>query len=226
LVWLAAVVALSAVIWGLSRLAPGRLSGNDWFAVWRGFLLLCVVSGGLVYATGRQLRRGARHAAIWVGVVAVLALGYTFRGDLLETALRVRGELLPAYAQAAGPHTLVVGQGEGGHYYIMGAVNGAPVRFLIDTGASDIVLDPADAARAGIDVASLDYGRLYGTANGTGHGATIAVEHLTVGPIAFAEVPVSINRAPMGASLLGMTFLQRLDAFEVRGGRMFLRWKG
>ena len=226
LIWLVALAAFAAGLWELSRLFPGQLAPSDWAQVWRLFGLLALVSSGVVYATGRQMRRGVRYAAIWAAIVVVLALAYTFRGDLLSVAMRVRGELVPAYAQTAAPHTLVVNQSEDGNFYIMGAVNGAPVRFLVDTGASDVVLSPADAARVGIDTAGLDYGHLYATANGTGRGASLTVDRLSVGPIAFAHAPLSINQAPMDASLLGMTFLARLDAFGVRDGRLYLRWKG
>jgi aspartyl protease family protein len=100
------------------------------------------------------------------------------------------------------------------------------VRFLIDTGASDIVLTPEDATRAGYDIASLDYGHLFATANGVGHGASSTLDRLAVGPLSLTNVAISINRTPMQASLLGMTFLTRLEAYEFRGGRLFLRWRG
>ena len=224
LIWLAIVAALAGCILAFSQPFPGQLSATGWFIVWRNFAILAALSSGIAFASAAQLRRGARHALIWCAVIAVLVVGYTLRNDLAGLGERIRGELIPSYAQVTAPHTLAVTQSDDGHYYVMGAVNGAPVRFLVDTGASDIVLTPADAARAGIDTANLDYGHLYATANGTGHGASSTADRLVVGPIALTNVPISINQAPMQASLLGMTFLTRLEAYEFRGGRLFLKW--
>jgi aspartyl protease family protein len=224
LIWIALVAALAACVWSFSYFFPGQLSASGWFFVWRSFALLAVLSSAIAFATTAQLRRCARHALIWCAVIAVLVVGYTLRADLAGFGQRILGELIPSYAQATAPRTLVVAQSDDGNYYVTGAVNGAPVRFLIDTGASDIVLSPGDAANAGIDTKNLDYGRLYATANGTGHGALSNADRLAVGPISLSNVPISINQAAMDSSLLGMTFLSRLEGYEVRGGRLFLKW--
>ena len=99
------------------------------------------------------------------------------------------------------------------------------MRFLIDTGASDTVLSPMDAQRLGIDLAALDFSRVYLTANGNGRGAPYRLMDLAIGPIALSDVAVSINQAPMDESLLGMSFLRRLKSFEVQGRRLYLRWQ-
>ena len=99
-----------------------------------------------------------------------------------------------------------------------------PYRFLVDTGASDIVLDPADAQRLGIDLGSLTFDRPFGSANGIGYGAKTVVGGLSVGPIAFTNVEVAINKTRMGSSLLGMAFLKRLKSYSVSGGKLVLRW--
>jgi aspartyl protease family protein len=125
-----------------------------------------------------------------------------------------------------GAHEMVLTQGEGGGFYVIGKVNGAPVRFVIDTGASDIVLTPDDARRAGADMAALDYRHSYETANGVGAGAPFIAEHFEVGAIKARDVPMSVNGTPMSASLLGGVFLRELDSYEVKGNRMTLRWHG
>jgi aspartyl protease family protein len=155
----------------------------------------------------------------------VLAIGYTFRDDFEDAALRVRSALVPGYAVALNAHEMILSEGEGGNYFVFGAVNGIPMRFLIDTGASDIVLSPADAQRIGIDTQHLDYARAAETANGVGHGAAVRVASLTVGPIEMRDVPVSVNQAPMDSSLLGMAFLKRLRSFAFANGRLTLRWQ-
>ena len=106
---------------------------------------------------------------------------------------------------------------------MVGQVNGAPVRFMIDTGSTDIVLSPDDAGRVGLHPADAAFSRPTETANGVGYGAAVTIDSLAAGPIRLTDVPVSINKAPMSTSLLGMPFLKRLDSFEVRGDQLFLR---
>ena len=181
--WLGLLAAAGLAFWLLTRLFPGQLSGMDSADALRLFGLLALVSSGLVYARGVNVGQAIRHGAIWVGLVGALAIGYAYRGEIVEVGSRVRGELIPAYAVKSGPHEMVLLQGEGGGFYVMGAVNGTPVRFAIDTGASDIVLSPEDARRVGVDVASLDFARSYETANGVGRGARFVADRLEVGAV-------------------------------------------
>jgi aspartyl protease family protein len=119
---------------------------------------------------------------------------------------------------------MVLTESDGGNFFIVGEANGVRVRFLIDTGASDTVLSPADAASLGIDVRSLEFSRVYSTANGLGKGAPYTLDSLSIGPISISPMPVSINGTEMGSSLLGMTFLRRFRYFEIQGRRLILRY--
>jgi len=225
-IWLLLLAAAAAGVCVLGWAFPGQLTGANQAHVWLDFGFLALVSSGIVFAGRRRLGEVARHAMIWAGVATVVVLGYTFRDELAWVGLKVRSELIPAYAVAAAPHTLVLNQSDDGGFYVMGEVNGIPVRFLVDTGSSDIVLSTADAERLGIDLASLKFDHPYQTANGTGFGASLEVDRFAIGPIRLTHVPVSINQAAMETSLLGMTFFRGLDSFEVRGERLFLRWRG
>ena len=100
----------------------------------------------------------------------------------------------------------------------------ARVRFLIDTGASDIVLSPEDARRVGIDFGLLNFNHSYETANGVGKGARTTVRELDIGQSQFIDVPVSVNQAEMKNSLLGMAFLRRFKSFSFAQDRLTLNW--
>jgi len=117
----------------------------------------------------------------------------------------------------------VVTQGDEGGFFVMGMVNGQRVRFLVDTGASDTVLSPADAKRLGIDLETLTFDKTAETANGMGYGAAFTADSLAVGSIAFSDMPLVVNQAPMSSSLLGMTFLRRLESFQVKGDKLYLK---
>jgi aspartyl protease family protein len=224
--WLGVVAAAIGAVWLLATLFPSNLDGSDWADVARGVGLVALISSGVVGIRRFNLSEKLRHLAVWVALVSVLVVGFTYRAELSDVGRRVRAELIPAYAVRTSPHEMVLTQGEGGGFFVMGQVNGAPVRFLIDTGASDIVLSPDDARRAGVDLAALNYSGVYETANGAGRGARVTADSLTVGQIQLSGVGMTVNQAPMSASLLGMTFLRRLDAFEVRGRTLILKWSG
>ena len=103
-----------------------------------------------------------------------------------------------------------------GHYYINTVTNGKNVKFMVDTGASDIVIDRKLARRIGIDINSLRFIMTYNTANGTVRGAPIRLESLKIGEYAFYDIRASVNEADMDEPLLGMRFLDKLDGYEVK----------
>ena len=223
-IWVVVVVAAGALVWGLFRLFPGGHSDWEWSRlIWLlvilGALSTAIVRGGRF--PGREI---ARNAAVWLAIAAVLVLGYTYRDELGAVATRVRSEFVPGTPVETSPHALTITASEDGNFYVYGDVQGTRVRFVVDTGASEIVLSPSDARRAGIDMASLDFRHGYETANGLGGGAPVMLGSLAIGPIRFTDVPAAVNRAEMTSSLLGMTFLKRLDGFEIRGRTMTLRW--
>jgi aspartyl protease family protein len=213
-------------VWKLSELFPGQLSSDFDRAnlIWL-LVLLAVISAGVVRTGRRNLGEVSRNIAIWLGLAAVLIVGLSYRTELENAALRVRSELIPGYGLTTTPGVLVLNESEDGHFYTVSEANGVRVRFLIDTGASDTVLGPADAERLGIDVKALDYSRVFGSANGMGRSAPFTIARLNVGPIELTNVPVAINQAEMGSSLLGMSFLKRLQSFEVQDRRLYLRWR-
>lgn len=224
-VWLAMLAAAGLLILALSILVPGQTPGEqDTFGVMRLLGLAALVSSGLLSVRRIDIGKAARWAAVWVAILVVLVLGYADRGDIADIGEKLRAALFPAFAVARSSHEMVVGRSEGGAFYVMADVNGEPVRFLIDTGSSEIVLSPADAAR--VHVSAAGAAMPSETANGVGYGAVAVADSLAVGPIRMKNVPVAVNHAPMSVSLLGMSFLKRLDTFEVRGDQMILNGKG
>lgn len=176
-------------------------------------------SGGL-----REIGSLAKSAAAWAAIAVVLVLGYSYRSELGRLKDRLMGELAPASPIATGPRSIVVRAGPGGHFSIDTQVNGRAVRFLIDTGATDIVLSPDDARRVGFDLRRLRYTRAYRTANGTVSGAPVVLNDLVVGPLRFTRLAATVNGAPMRGSLLGISFLKRFRSYEVKDNVLTLRY--
>ncbi|MBS0276734.1 MAG: TIGR02281 family clan AA aspartic protease [Proteobacteria bacterium] len=126
-------------------------------------------------------------------------------------------------AVQSGPRELYVTPDRDGLYYVFAEVNGARIRFVIDSGSDDVVLTGKDARRAGIDVSHLDFSEEYDAETGSGMEANTRVHQLAIGPLAMTDFPVAVNRDG-GTSLLGMPFLRRMKSVEIRGGRLYLRW--
>ena len=221
---LGALVAFGLIVLGLSRLFPGRASSTDWTYVIRDGGILILVMSSLL-ARRLPLKGVARNALIWAGLAGVLVLGFTYKDDLGQAFIRVRSSLVPGYATPIGDHEMVISRDANGAFYVVGRVNGQPVNFLVDTGASDIVLSPADARRLGVDTAALTFAEPFETANGIGRGARYTADQLQVGGVRLSKVSVSINREPMSSSLLGMTFFKRLESFTVQGDQLRLKWR-
>jgi aspartyl protease family protein len=220
------VIGAGALAATLLRAAPWALrTGYDWTFVvmWGGFLLL--ISLNLMTAGRGDILRGVGHAAIWVAVIGVLAVGYLYRAELAQAPQRLRMALNVGAPVATGAHELRVAQDASGAYVIVGQVNGQPVLFMVDTGATDTVLSPADAQRVGARIDALSYDRTAETANGMGYGAAWTADRLAVGDIRLDGFPVVVNKTPMSASLLGMSFLNTLESFEVRDRTLILRWR-
>ena len=111
-----------------------------------------------------------------------------------------------------------------GHFVVNALTNGRSVKFLVDTGASGIMLTEADARKVGIQPASLTYTDRIQTANGQIPAARTTVREIRIGDLVVDDMEVWITRAPMSISLLGMTFLRRLESYEARGDQLILRW--
>jgi aspartyl protease family protein len=165
----------------------------------------------------------AKAAGLWALIIMVLALGITYRLELGAIGERVLGEFLPHRGSRLGENEVRFPVGADGHFRVEALVDGTPIRFLVDTGASGIVLSPADARRIGFDPDQLRFTGFAETANGTVRTAAVRLGSIEIGPIRFDDLPASVNQAAMRGSLLGMSFLERLRSFEIRDGALILR---
>jgi aspartyl protease family protein len=217
-------IALSAavgyLIWRFPEAIAGRASRVELvFYV----LLLTVIGGSLIVHWQARLGQALRQAALWLAIGLALAVGYSFRGEIGLLKDRVLAELLPHRGTPGEGGSVGFRAAADGHFRVEALVDGRPIRFIVDTGATDVVLTPDDARRLGFDPERLAFTRLSQTANGLVRGAPVTLAQVVVGPIRLGSVRATVNGAPMGHSLLGMSFLERLAGFEVRDGRLTLR---
>ena len=184
-------------------------------------MLILIVSSAL--ASGK-IRQNLKYLGIWAAIFMVLIAGYSYRIELYAAKEKILAELIPAKGFQNEPGAVSFPVASDGHFYINAEVNGVPVMFLADTGASHIVLSPIDARKLGIQTDQLTFDRFYETANGTVRGASIRIDDFKVGDIHLEAIGASVNEAEMRNSLLGMTFFKRLDSYGVKNDHLTLYW--
>lgn len=114
--------------------------------------------------------------------------------------------------------------GVNGHFIATAEINGTPVGVLVDTGATAVALSYEDAQSAGLRPASLAYDVPVATANGVIQAARVTIRRIGVDNIRLADVDgLVMPEGAMTGSLLGMSFLSRLESFRVEDGVLFLR---
>lgn len=156
----------------------------------------------------------SQQAMIWALIFVGVIAGYGLWGDISRD-LRPRQSVLES-GQIEVPRMF------DGHFYLTARLNGQPVDFVVDTGATDVVLTMADAERVGIDVNALAFTGQAFTANGPVRTATASVGEIQLGTITDRNLRVSINEGEMDQSLLGMAYLRRFSKIEIAGDTLVL----
>lgn len=217
--------ALTALLLWLAS-DRGGLPGDagDGTRIIRGVVLAALIAAGLVHGRRIGFKGAVGAICAWTAVGALLLLGYSYRFELEGAWRRIAGEIAPDAVITAGPRSFAVRRSADGHFYIRAEVNGTPVRFLVDTGATRTVLGPRDAARVGIDPARLSYTERARTANGIVRAAPVTLSRLAIGPARFRDVSASVNAVPLSAPLLGISTLKLFKSWKVENDRLTLSY--
>jgi aspartyl protease family protein len=169
-----------------------------------------------------------RWVLLCCGLV-LLGVGKLDRGAVLlpDRAVRSGSDARPGSsgerATGAPSNTIVYTANQRGHVILDAAVNGAPVRMLVDTGASLVTLTPQDARAAGIAPSELVYNARVNTANGTARMAPVTLREIRIDQLSIYDVPAAVLEN-LNVSLLGMSFLARLQGYEMRDGKLTITW--
>ena len=185
---------------------------------------LLVFAGGLVLVLFREKLSKALEATLfWVVVGLLLVVGYTYRFELRDVADRVIAELMPGHVAGHGRNVQVV-RGNGGDFAVAAYINGTKVPMVLDTGASSVVLTQEAAKAAGLPIEVLNYTINVDTANGRTRAASVTLDRLAVGGLTERAVPALVAMpGQLKNNLLGMSFLNRLQSWEVRGDMLRMR---
>jgi aspartyl protease family protein len=222
--YLLAALAAVLLVHLLSQNHPGNLDAeSDVPRLAYVVALLVLVGGGVFARIARRPSQAVQHAGIWLGIGLVVFLGYSYRDELTGVFHRLSGELDPSAGQAIDGQSMRFTAGADGQFHVDATIGSTPMRFLIDTGASEVMLSPGDARRLGYEPSTLAYTKMYQTANGIVRGAPVTIPVIVIGPIRVTDVEASVNEHDTDGSLLGMSFLRRLSGWQVSGNTLTLR---
>ena len=162
-------------------------------------------------------------AVLSVALLASFATALTIRNlDGGDTVMAATADVAVAQASASGVATQVV-KGPDGHYWAQAKIEGRAVHVLVDTGASVVALTRADARRLGVDPAPEAFTGKVQTASGIVRAAPVRLKTISVAGVRVDEVEALVVEEGLAYSLLGMSYLGRLSAFEARPTGMTLR---
>ncbi|GFE64058.1 retropepsin-like aspartic protease family protein [Litoreibacter roseus] len=191
------------------------MSGDDIASFLYLALLGSVIVGYYLVSNRNKMGELARNAALWglifVGAIAGVALWQDNRDKVLGRQM-----------VSVETGSIEVPRAPDGHFYLTLDVGEVPIEFVVDTGATEVVLSLQDARRVGIDPDSLIFSGQAQTANGSVRTASATLDDVRLGPFEDGRVRVSVNEGAMDTSLLGMTYLRRFGRIEIAGDRLVL----
>ena len=231
--WIALTLLVVAGLVLLLRADAGSIAGFDPsdFAIAVASIALLIFLGSSIAGSYRgRAGQAVRDVLTWALVALLLVGGYSFRDEIFSLGHRVVGELMPpgtalrGKSQIEGERSVRIRRRPDGHFVVKTQANGVSLMMLVDTGASTVVLKPADAQRLGIDVERLRYSVPVQTANGTTYAAHVRLRNLTLGPITLNDVEALVAKpGALKENLLGMSFLSRLRSYEFTTDMLTLR---
>jgi aspartyl protease family protein len=163
-----------------------------------------------------------KFIGLWAMFVLTLFVGYSYRYDLQDAWYRVYANLVPGTAIQNDSEIIILAD-RSGHFFIVAEMEGVAIKFLIDTGATTVSLTWEDAMRLGMKPEQLSYTMKTETANGTSWAAPITLQYIQIGNIRIQNISASVTQqGNLSTSLLGMSFLEKLEGYRVSNNTMTL----
>jgi aspartyl protease family protein len=182
------------------------------------FFYLAILLGAIGVYTLVSYRRALgqmiRHAILWALIFIGVLAGYGLWHDIAP-------RLAPVQI-THGTGVIEIPKDARGHFVLIADVNGKPIEFLVDTGASVVVLSREDAQKSGISLENLAFTGIANTANGSVKTAAVKIDTINVGGVQDDDVRAYVTSGELFGSLLGMSYLQRFEKIEISRDKLIL----
>ncbi|WP_295444054.1 TIGR02281 family clan AA aspartic protease [Sphingorhabdus sp. EL138] len=187
--------------------------------IWGVVCILLLVSS--LAARGLPLGYLAKAALAWVAIFAALFAIFSFRFEFIGIWERVKADISGTSGQSVSSEAIELRRQDDGHYWLMVDINGKPVRFMVDSGATITAINATTALETGVEADG--YPIILSTANGRVAAKRANVRSLTVGPHRIENHPVVVSERFGDVNLLGMNFLNRMQSWRVEANKMVLQ---
>ena len=198
------------------------MENNDLSQIVYLVILILIMSYGMINRKEMSLKKIVKYFLIWSLIGLIIIALYAYRFEFNNFKERISGEINPTSAQLNQQGQLIINISDDSHFYVKMLINKKPILFMVDTGASDIVLNLQDAIKIGVNPKNLIFNRQFQTANGRVLGASIILKEVEISGIKFKDVKASVTNGEMGVNLLGMSFLRRFGKYEFYQDRLIL----
>ena len=198
-----------------------EISSHEWSNV----IYILILIALLIMGFSRKempIKKIFEFAGLWILLALLALILYSYRFEVNEIKDRVLSDLFPSKAINKNHEQLVLNIAQDGHYYLNVKIKNQEVRFMIDTGASDMVIDEKIALKLGYDLRNINYNKIFQTANGQSYGASISFDEVDVSGVKFYNVQASITNSDLVIPLLGMSFLQKFYKYEFFRDKLIL----
>jgi len=185
-------------------------------------LLGMVLSSYALLAARGRINTMLRHAVLWALLFTGVVAAYGVWESMTPRMMGVQ--------QVADGRAIEIRRGRDGHFHLTLDISGppgaaaVPIRFILDTGATDLVLTREDAAKLGYQSADLAYLGTARTANGITRTAQVRLDRVQLGASEQRNVRALVNEGELHVSLLGMGYLSRFSRLEIAGDRLRIEY--
>ena len=189
--------------------------------IWGVVCMLLLVSS----LAARRLPMGqlAKMALAWVAIFAAFFAVFSFRFEFITIWDRVKADFAGTAGQTISGEAIEIKRQDDGHYWLQVEINGNPVRFMIDSGATTTAINAETAADTAVNVDASGYPVIIDTANGQVTAQRGVVQRFEVGPYKLNDHNVVVSDSFGDTNVLGMNFLDSMKSWKVEGNVMTLQ---